>query len=141
MEEQESYAAWQRYLWAVALCWKACDGKPHDRLDTLEAIETDFYSLPEVVQDCCYAVGITKRAGLQWKQHPLATTYELWHVKGATSVCRQEGNGNWMADYGNFVVTGHPNRESAIQHLDYLIARRTSFEARLDRWVAEGKFD
>ena len=41
---------WHRWLWAVAHCWRAVDGQPHDRIDTLAALNTPGM-LPEVVRD------------------------------------------------------------------------------------------
>lgn len=123
---------WHGRLCALAHCWRAVDGQAHDRCDTLEALKAG--TLPEVVMDCAFALGLHKRRSFQWERltdRSARTLDRDFHSGG----WQQQANGTHVAWVWPFPpqpptvvkVEGHTTKEAAIEHLSWVLGSREHY--------------
>lgn len=130
----QTYDDWCRMLHA---CARAATGgsafTPERVLAVLSGDDLTRDDEAMRVKAVAAALGIDRRRRLEWKEprpewksERAAEAWGSGRPKPYGSVAAQ-ANGTWMAAvntvHGQVAVTGHPTRESAIEHLERLLGR------------------
>lgn len=131
----QTYDDWKRMLQAVAIA----------DLNTVETVRRFYLQRDNMADGFLFgtveqmpppttlavarALGIDRRRRMRWGVHHRTIDGDEWaKVYDAmedriTASCFTISNGMWAAQADGVCVTGHPSRESAIEHLERLLGR------------------